>query len=192
MILRIKNENGYYLGGIRITENNIDGEVEVYDKTDNISIDNYSFDDIFNTNDEQITIKIKDDKIWGSSNYENVAGVPEEYKHLIKELNSYCAVLRHYHNKNYSNCFILIENYFGHINYGKEFGYFKTHNEICKILLKNLLYSLNDNTEYDDVDRKESFERFCNSQINHILWNLEHEHNVKLDRNELTKKCYGR
>lgn len=58
MILKILINGKEY--GIQIYENNFDGEVEVQD-TYHLEVIDSGFDDIFGTNDEQITVKLKEE-----------------------------------------------------------------------------------------------------------------------------------
>lgn len=182
VVVEIENDAGYTLGAIRIEENNQDGEVEVENKTDNISICDYDFDNIFDTNDEKIRISINDSKTFRTSNYENVGHIPKECKQLVKEYNSYKILLEYFKNEMYYDCYIIIANYFGHINYGSQFGYFKTHDEICKILFECLLSSLDKNNSDD------RFENFVNRMMRKIIWNLEHIHHYDIETNNFMEE----
>ena len=120
-------------------------------------------------------IYIKDCKTFSTLNHDNVGHVPKECRQLVKEYNSYKALLKYYHEKDYYDCHIMIANYFGHISYGKEFGYFKSHDEIVLILFELLLSSL---TEGHDI---EGFEKFVIRMMNKIKWNCEHKHNYIIE-----------
>lgn len=61
MILKIINEKDT-IAGIRVYENNFDGKVEVQD-TYHLKVISNGFDDIFGTNEEQITIIIKKEEL---------------------------------------------------------------------------------------------------------------------------------
>lgn len=186
MIVEIRNNSGMRLGAVRFVEVDEYGDefvIQNINNSNNIRISD-GFDDIFDTNDRKLQIQIEDSKLFNTSNYYNVGDVPAECRDLVKELNSYSVALKWFHRENYNDCYIIIENYFGHIDYGKEFGYFKTHEEICQILLRNLTYSLSKN------GNPESFEDFCNRMMQKIIWNLKHEHNYEVNEKELIKRCY--
>lgn len=185
MIIEIENDLGLRLGAIRFEEIDEYGEeIVIHDITKNLSVADIEFDDIFDTNERKIRLQIEDSKIFSTRNYYNVGDVPEECRDLVKELNSYSVALKWYNRKNYHDCYIIIENYFGHIDYGKEFGYFKTHEDICQILLRNLTFSISKD------GNKDSFTDFCQSMMRKIIWNLENYHNYKVNKEELIKRCY--
>lgn len=104
----------------------------------------------------------------------------ERVKNLMQELKSYEALLKSFRVGDYYNCHILIFNYFGHIDYGNEFGYFKSHEEICYILSQNLCAQLTEG-------HSDSFTNFIERQIAKIKWNLKNDCGVK-DIN----KCFSK
>lgn len=184
MFIKIENDMGWKLGKIELYETDEDGfdTIAVGESSKNISVKDIDCD--------SITIKIKQKDCFDTRNHSDVTDIPKECRQLIKELNSYMFLLRYYYKKDYTDCFIMIQNYFGHIDYGEEFGYFKTHDEICQILLKNLLYSLSD-YGYEDISRQEAFSDFCNRQINKIIYNLREEHDFKVNRKMINKIING-
>lgn len=182
VVLNIENNNGYRLGAIRLTENNEDGEIEIKEIEDNIQLENITFDYIFDTNEQEVTVSIKNTRTFGSHNHDNVGAIPEECKQLVKEYNSYKVLLDYYNNYEYYDCYIIIANYMGHINYGTEFGYFKTHEDICKILFESLLSSL------DPRHNKDRFVDFIERMMRKIVWNLEHKHNYDIKTNSYMER----
>lgn len=187
MILDIVTKSGELIAKALIRENNEDGELQLVESTKGITDHWYDRDDYFDTNDERLILEINQKRKdhFLTVNYETIRGkTPKECIPLIKELNSYCALLRHYYNNNYRDVWVLIQNYFGHIDYGKEFGYFKTHDEICDILLYNFFIS-------HEKEFETHFEDFCKRQIGKIRWNLENEHNYIVDESYIEKRIYG-
>lgn len=59
MIVKILDQNGHVAGGVQVYENNFDGEVSIQDTYHVQIVDDSSKDDIFGTNEEQITIQVK-------------------------------------------------------------------------------------------------------------------------------------
>lgn len=59
MIVKILDQNGHVAGGVQVYENNFDGEVSIQDTYHVQVVDDSSKDDIFGTNEEQITIQVK-------------------------------------------------------------------------------------------------------------------------------------
>lgn len=185
MIIKIEDDMGYNIGKIELYETDEDGfdTIAIGESTsDTISVADIDCD--------SVRLQIKQKDCFNTRNHSNVGDIPNEYKDLIKELNSYIYLMRYYKKKMYKDCFIMIQNYFGHINYGAEFGYFKTHDEICQILLSNLLYSLSD-YGYDDTSKDEAFTNFCNRMMNKIIWNLKNEHNFKVNKKMIGKIING-
>lgn len=187
MILEIEDYYGNTKGAIRLTENNEDGEIEIKNIKGEYNIADIDFDDIFDTNEYKVRIqketKPEQKDHFLTLNYETIIGVPDNCKDLIKELNSYCAVLKHYYNNNYRDVWVLIQNYFGHINYGDEFGYFKTHDEICDILLYNFFIS-------HEPQFSNHFKNFCNRQITKIRSNLKNL-GYEIDDEYIEKRISG-
>jgi len=185
MIIKIENDMGYDIGEIELYETDEDGfdTIAVGESTANtISVADIDCD--------SIRLQIKQRDCFHTRNHSDVGDIPEECKDLVKELNSYIFIERYYKKQRYQDCFIMIQNYLGHINYGAEFGYFKTHDEICQILISNLLYSLSD-YGYEDITKDESFLNFCNRMMNHIIRNLEKEHNFKVNREKIVDVING-
>lgn len=180
-VVEIRNDKGYRLGAIRfeIDENN---EIEINETSNNIRFNGYSFDKNFDTNEDQINIEIKNSKTFSSGNYENVGHIPDECQSLVKEYNSYDVLLKYFKQKKYYDCYIIIANYMGHIDYCKEFSYNKSHDDIVKILFESLLSSLDPNHKND------RFEKFILSMQKHIIWNLETIHNYDLKTNSFMRE----
>lgn len=162
MILEIENNFGHQLGAVHVVENGPHG-IEVINSCGDLSIADYDFDDIFDTNDKKIRIQLDrtPSTAFRSGNHESCVSPLEQ------ELGAYKALLKSFQRKDYYDCAVLIINYFGHIDYGCEFGYFKTHDEICNILFTTLLTQLS-----EDYDSK-AFENFVHSMINKCEYNLE-------------------
>ena len=200
MIIEIENnKNGEQIGAIQFDLCEKYGDFVIENMIGNVNFLDEDLDDIFDTNDTKIRIGIepqyKTISPFMSLNYETLKGnilkLNENGKGLVKELNSYCAILKWYNKKLYDQAGILIENYLGHIDYGKEFGYFKTHEEICMILYQNLLRSISFN-KYNEAEQKECFRNFCNRQINKIRWNLENKHDFhEIDDEYIQKRIRG-
>ena len=113
-VIEIESYDGSTLGYIDVDMND---EVKVSGKL--------SLADV----DENIRVQLeKELSPFMSLNYESCVNPLEQ------ELASYEALKKHFLDKNYYDCGILIKYYFGHIDYGVEFGYFKSHAEICLIL----------------------------------------------------------
>lgn len=187
MIIEIENEEKT-IGAIRATENNMNGEVEVIECEGDISIADIDFDDIFDTNEEKIRIQMDLEyptinKSIGVHRTGNVVGFYHKNDHvkgLMQELKSYEHLLNSFNKEDYYNCSVLIYNYFGHIDYAYEFGYVKTHDEICYILNTNLCAQLTNG-------HKTPFTNFVERQIAKIKWNLENDYGIK-DINECFKQ----
>ena len=58
MIIVIEDKNGNDVGAVKVTENNMFGELEIEETKGNISIADVEFDYIFNTNDDLIRIEL--------------------------------------------------------------------------------------------------------------------------------------
>ena len=181
MIIEIEDYNGEQIGAIEVTENSIEtGQLEVLDTIGDVSIADIDFDDIFDTNSEKLRIGLElenltIDKPRGAHRTQNVVGFyhkNERVKKLMQELKSYERLLESFNEEDYYNCSVLIYNYFGHINYANEFGYCKTHEEICYILNTNLCAQLTEG-------HKDSFTSFVERQIMKIKWNLNNIYNIE-------------
>ena len=118
------------------------------------------FDDIYDTNDRKLQI-IVEASPFESLNHESCVSPLEQ------ELGAYKALKKAFLDKNYNDCCTLIKYYFGHIDYDREFGYYKTHGEICLILFTNLLWSIQSEAD--------SFIKFVDQMIGKIEWNLENK-----------------
>lgn len=165
MIIEIKNNKEKRIGSINMYE--FDDEINdmlVNEVKGNISVDETGFDDIYDTNDRKLTITLETSP-FASQNHESCVTPLEQ------ELGAYKALKKSFLEGHYNNCSVLINYYFGHIDYWKEFGYNKTHGEICLILYTNLLFSLESG--------KDSFINFVDSMIGKIEWNLEHQDFLK-------------
>lgn len=187
MIIEVEDLNkGKTIGAIRYSEfDEYEGtdEIIIKETSGNLEYIDIDFDDIFNSNEEKIRVGINTDHFL-TLNYETIINIPDNCKNLIKELNSYCALLKHYYDNNYRDVWVLIQNYFGHIDYGEEFGYFKTHDEICDILLYNFFIS-------HEKEFETHFEDFCNRQITKIKYNLK-EKGYELEENYIEDRINGK
>lgn len=173
--------NSETVGAVLWTECDEEGEMQFWETEGQICIRDYDFDDIFDTNEFKIRLDIDeyiDDELekvknpFRSANYIGFYHENDDVKDLVQELASYRALLKSFDGGDYYNCGILIENYFGHINYGYHFGYFKTHAEIVSILYSNMLYCLSN-------DGKDSFTDFCHRQINKIIGRLKDDYEIE-------------
>lgn len=181
MIVQIEDYFGDTIGAVMVTENDIEtGELKVLGTTGDISIADIDFDDIFDTNEEKVRIQMelkhltvdKPKSICRTGNEVGFYHENDRVKNLMQELKSYEALLESFEKGDYYNCHILIFNYFGHIDYGDEFGYFKSHEEICYILSQNLCAQLTEG-------HSDSFTNFVGRQIAKIKWNLENDCGIK-------------
>lgn len=174
VVISIEDSMGQrQLGAIRLND---DGSGEFDDtKTENMDFVDVEFDDNFGTNEFQLRVWLEKSTAFKTNNHENVAHVPDECRQLVKEYNSYKALLKYFKEEKYYDCYIMIAYYFGHIDYWNEFGYLKTHDEICCILFESLLSSL------DPQHDSNRFEDFVTRMMNKIKWNLKHEHNYELE-----------
>lgn len=162
MIFEIENEKGFYVGALHIYEfDEEESGLKVIDKKGNISIADVEYDDIFDTNEEKVRIQIEESSAFSSNNHESCK-IP-----LEQELGAYLALKEYYLKGEYYYCSVIINNYLGHVDYGKEFGYNKTHDEICLILYQTLLTSLEKDSD------KNSFLSFVNHRIGDIRYNLK-------------------
>lgn len=61
MILSIEDKNGETIGAVKLTENNINGDIEIDFNhiIGDISIADIDYDDIFDTNDKKIRIQLE-------------------------------------------------------------------------------------------------------------------------------------
>ena len=80
MILEIKNYKDERIGAIALTENNINGEIEIYNKDKNTLVldRSYQYDDIFGTNDRKISIHIEPKENKTNNNMINIEKIGEE------------------------------------------------------------------------------------------------------------------
>ena len=60
MILKVVDENNSTIGAVQVCENNFDGKTEVQD-TYHVKVVENGFDSVFNTNEEEVSIKIDPD-----------------------------------------------------------------------------------------------------------------------------------
>lgn len=147
--IRIRTINNY-LGEIKINK-----EGEIIEKDGKILSAKYPDDDT-------IEVKLYMKEPFRSGNHESCVTPMEQ------ELGAYNALKKSYKKGNYYDCGVLIANYFGHIDYGKEFGYSKTHEEICLILYETLLASLMEG-------HKNSFIDFVDDMVGKIEYSLNKE-----------------
>ena len=160
MIIEIENDYGETIGSANI--NAFDdklNDIDIKEVRGGISIRDIDFDDIYDTNERKIRIGLNQDTTFKSLNHESCVSPLEQ------ELSAYKALKKSYLNGDYNNCSTLINYYFGHIDYGIEFGYNKSHGEICLILYNNLLYSIQHDSNH--------FIDFIDRMIGKIEWNLE-------------------
>lgn len=59
MIVKILDQNGHVAGGVQVYENNFDGEVSIQDTYHVEIIEDNGRDDVFGTNEEQITVQVE-------------------------------------------------------------------------------------------------------------------------------------
>lgn len=170
MIVEIENYYGSTIGAIRVVENNENGEVEIKNIKGDISIADFDRDYIFDTNEELMRIqlsKYSNSTIFRTGNLITLRGKTRRIKDLMGEYKSYEAIIEAYDKNEFNEVFILVTNYLGHIDYAKEFGYCKSHEEIVYILLENLL------NHFDPRLKDNGFIDFITRQMNKIKWNLE-------------------
>lgn len=182
VVIEIEDNDGSSIGAFRVVEEN--NKTEITDFKDhlligkNISYADSDEDYFFDTDDELIRIQLiceEDSKIknpYRSANYIGFYHENDEVIGLVQELASYRRLLKSFDEGDYYNCGVLIENYFGHIDYWYQFGYNKTHAEIVSILHTNLLSEISGNTA-------NSFTSFCERQINKIIGSLEDDYNIE-------------
>lgn len=177
VVISIEDANGQRnLGAIKVHD---DGDGEFKDvETLNMSFADVEFDEFFDSNEFQLRIWLDKSTAFRSMNHDSVGHVPDECKQLVKEYNSYKALLKYFKKQAYYDCYIMIANYFGHIDYWAEFGYLKTHDEICCILFECLLSSL------DPQHANDRFEDFVNRMMKKIEWNLKNNHNYEIENTE--------
>ena len=103
MILEIKNYKDERIGAIALTENNINGEIEIYNKDENTLVldRSYQYDDIFGTNDRKISIHIEQKENKTNNNMINIEKIGKEiaqkcyerfgddilFEHITEEIN---------------------------------------------------------------------------------------------------------
>lgn len=176
MIIEIENRNGSTIGACRLTDNNEDGFVEIFEMDGAIDYADSEPDYIFDTNEELVRIQLQENQIpnpFRSGNHIGFYHKNEHVKGLMQERASYKALLNSFERGDYYDCGVLIENYFGHINYAYQFGYVKSHAEIVGILHSTLLAQLS--TNRNDTP----FTNFITRQINKIEWNLKNDYGIK-------------
>ena len=157
MIIEVVNKKHNRIGSLKIDESR---NLITADVCGKIDIDDNDFDDIYDTNDRKLQIALETSP-FDSLNHASCVSPLEQ------ELSAYKELKKSFLEGRYNNCSVLINYYFGHIDYGREFSYYKTHGEICLILYTNLLFSLESG--------KDSFINFVNDMIGKIEWNLEHK-----------------
>ena len=161
MIIEIKDNKERRIGSVNVSPfDDETNDMLIKEVRGNLYIDEISFDDIYDTNDRKLEISLEASP-FESKNHESCVTPLEQ------ELGAYKALKKSFLEGNYNNCSVLINYYFGHIDYWKEFGYNKTHGEICLILYTNLLFSLESG--------KDSFINFVDRMIGKIEWNLKHQ-----------------
>ena len=161
MILEIQDNKGRKIGSMHLYEFDSDvNDINIVKVDGNIMTD-VEFDNIYDTNEQKVKIQIEKESTFESLNHESCV-IP-----LKQELGAYEALKKSFLNKRYHDCYTLIHYYFGHINYATEFGYNKTHGEICCILFSNLLYSIETGND--------NFINFVDRMIGKIKWNLDNQ-----------------
>lgn len=179
MVVIAIERNDETVGAILWTECDEEGEMQFWETVGDICFRDYDFDDIFDTNEFKIRLDIDEyinrlerkSNPFRSANYIGFHHENDNVKGLVQELASYRRLLESYDEGDYYNCSVLIENYFGHVDYWKEFGYNKTHAEIVSILHTNLLSEISGNTA-------NSFTSFCERQINKIICVLKEKYDI--------------
>lgn len=176
--------NDETVGAILFQEDDTEGERQFWEIEGDICLRDIDADDIFDTDDFKLRIDIDEyiDEVlerlerklnpFRSANYIGFYHENDNVKGLVQELASYRRLLESYDEGDYYNCGVLIENYFGHIDYWKEFGYDKTHAEIVSILHTNLLSEISGNTA-------NSFTSFCEREINKIIYTLKEDYGIE-------------
>ena len=92
------------------------------------------------TDEVDVTVEIMNDTQMGMEiRSQNCITSSNAYE---QELATYRRIKESFEAGDYNNARILIVNYLGHIDYGKEFGYCKTHGEIVDIMLTQLIYHI--------------------------------------------------
>lgn len=180
------------VGAVHWTETDEEGEMQFWDTEGQICIRDYDFDDIFDTNEFKIRLDIDeyiDDELeklkrelspFRSRNHIGFYHEKDDVVNLVQELASYKAVLKSYNKGDYRDCGVLIENYFGHIDYWYHFGYNKTHAEIVSILYSNLLSQITGEKIEGYYEGDSSFfTDFCYRQIIKIINRLKDDYNIK-------------
>ena len=174
MIIEIENHKGWTIGAVRVHENNKEGYMEVLETKGEVDYADDDLDYIFDTNEELLRIQLLEEQNnLRSGNHIGFYHEDKEVKDLVQERSSYQALLKSFNKEDYYDCSVIINNYFGHIDYGEQFGYFKTHGEIVNILFSTLLSQLS------PKDNSEAFTNFVTRQIKKIEWNLKHEHHIE-------------
>lgn len=138
VVVEIEDYNGNRMGSCQIKFDDMSNDYEIYDIDGEFDIADIDFDDIYATNDRKIRLQqnTRKEKVpFLSLNIESGSS-PEE-----QEIGAYKKLKQYYLDKDYYYCFVMIWNYFGHIDYGR-LGYYKTHGEIVGILIENLLVNI--------------------------------------------------
>lgn len=160
MIIEVEDNYGKTIGSVHVNSFNDElNDISVEEVRGNISVNDIDFDDIYDTNKRKVRVSLNQDTTFKSLNHESCVSPLEQ------ELGAYNALKKSYLNGNYNDCATLINYYFGHIDYSVEFGYNKSHGEICLILYTNLLYSIQHESNH--------FIDFVDRMIGKIEWNLE-------------------
>ena len=153
VVLDIKNYKNERIGSLLVDFDERINDYDIITIDGNISVNELSFDDIYETNQRKIEIidvERKEKTPYLSLNYESGLSPAEQEVCAYKKLKEY------YLREEYYECFVLIWNYFGHINYGRDLYYEKTHGEIVGILIQNLLVSIQNQDDHliDFIDRQ--------------------------------------
>lgn len=161
MIIELKNNKNKRIGSMQICEFDDEyNDLKIEEVRGDIVVNDDAFDDIYDTNDRKVQITLETSP-FDSLNHESCVSPLEQ------ELGAYKAVKKSFLKGDYNDCCTLIKYYFGHIDYDREFGYYKTHGEICLILFTNLLWSIQSG--------KDNFISFVDDMIGKIEWNLENK-----------------
>lgn len=176
MILEIENKFGEQICALLI-EQNEDAEYIVKETIGDVTIADYDLDDIFDTNDDKIRISLDSigKKIFRSGNIIGFKHESQNAKDLMQEYKSYEALLNSLNEKDYYDCGVIIENYFGHIDYWYEFGYDKSHEDIVSILHSNLLSEL---TNIERGNDKRPLQGFCKREMMKIEYIMKEKYDI--------------
>lgn len=179
MILEIEDKLGKRICAMKINPYDEEERMPIVESTiGEVSIADYDFDDIFDTNDYKIRISLDDigtKKIFRTGNIIGFKHKSQNAKDLMQEYKSYEALLNSLNKKDYYDCGVIIENYFGHIDYWYEFGYDKTHEDIVSILHSNLLSEL---TNIERGDDKRPLQSFCKREMRKIEYIMKEKYDI--------------